>query len=171
MIENGNFWKYYWSDGNSFGQAYTNKFKNKTMTCSLCDSKNSKISKYQIQEPRYLILLNDDLNSSSKFTGHKSFSRKIKNPFTKNEYEAAAVICIPSRIHYSTILFDLYFELDKSTKWIYYHDGMSDKGKGSSQKENSKAPPNRESKVNFIYKTVTPLPPPPSSNFDSFFVS
>ena len=36
---------------------------------------------------------------------------------------------MPSRMHYSTILFDPYFELDKSTKGIYYHDGMSDNGK------------------------------------------
>ena len=32
-------------------------------------------------------------------------------------------------MHYSTILFDPYFELDKSIKGVYYHDCMNNNGK------------------------------------------
>jgi len=112
----------------TFPQSYLNLFKQRYYTCPKCFSKKFKINKTIVQEPRYLVLLDDsfDANGSS---GLLTLTPRFENNLTKNTFELIAAINIPFRNHYNVLLKDPFLTFQKEEKGYYLHDGLIGEGK------------------------------------------
>jgi len=97
-------------------------FNTHTYICSICKRNSLEISRFGIQEPLYIALIDDYLCTEN--LKPLTMSLRFQSSLTKNNFEFIASINIPFANHYNLVLHNPFLTPQLRSEGYFMHDGL-----------------------------------------------